>query len=201
MEFRLDGGQVELQQTVARFAESRFALTAVADPALWAGLAALGLFGLADLGPVEGVIVFEQLGRHLAPGPVLWTVLAAGLVDGASTGERRVGGVDATSVEDTVVGEGTVVVEHAGDLDVLLAVHDDRVVAHETAGLGEPEPLVPLDPLTPVGRYRGLGAGTELGDAEVAADLRRRGTLLTAAALAGVAGRALDVARAYALER
>src|SRR5262245_10647755 len=129
VEFRLDGGQVELQQTVARFAESRFSLTAVADSSLWDGMAALGLFGLTDLGPVEAVIVFEQLGRHLAPGPVLWTVLAAGLVEGASTGERRVGGVDATSVEDR-----TAVVEHAGDVDVLLVVHEDHVVAHHTLG-------------------------------------------------------------------
>jgi len=196
VEFRLDGGQVELQQTVARFAESRFSLTAVADPSLWDGMAALGLFGLTDLGPVEAVIVFEQLGWHLAPGPVLWTVLGAGLVAGAATGERRVGGVDAAAVAD-----GTVVVEHAGELDVLVVVHEDHVAAHDAAALGPPEPLVPLDPLTPVGRFTGLGPGTVVGDARAASDLRLRGTVLTAASLAGLAGRALEVARAYALDR
>ncbi len=203
MEFRLDDGQVELQRTVRRFAEERFPLDAVAarehapvDPAVWEGMAALGLFGLGDLGAVAAAIVFEQLGSHLAPGPVLWTVLAAGLVDGADAGAGVVGGVEAGAVED-----GSVVVEHAGEIDVLLVLHGDRVVAHATADLGAPEPLVPLDPLTPVGRYSGLGAGTVVGDAEAAAGLRRRGTVLSAAALAGVAARALEVARAYALER
>ena len=68
----------------------------------------LGVFGLLlaesdggiGLGVVEGALVFEQLGSHLAPGPVLWTLLAAPLVDGAAAGERLVGGVEAADVVD-----------------------------------------------------------------------------------------------------
>lgn len=211
MEFSLDEGQVELQQTVARFCADRFPLDAVlaregapTDRALWAAMADLGLFGLllredaggSGLGPVEGALVFEQLGSHLAPGPVLWTVLAAPLVPGAADGEVLVGGVAAADVAD-----GTALVEHAADLDVLLVVHDDRVVAHRTADLPAPVALDPLDPLTLVGRVAGLAGGAEVGGAAVAAELTLLGTVLTASLLAGVASRALEVARAYALER
>lgn len=211
MEFRLDDGQVELQQTVARFCTDRFPLDAVlaregspTDRGLWSEMAALGILGLllgedaggSGLGAVEGALVFEQLGSHLAPGPVLWTVLAAPLVVGAATGQQLVGGVAASDVVD-----GVALVEHAADLDVLLVVGGGAVVAHRMDALAAPEPLDPLDPLTPVGRVRGLAGGDDVGGPEAAAGLRLLGTVLAAAMLAGVAARALDVARAYALER
>ena len=211
MEFRLDSGQVELQQTVARFCADRFPLDAVVeregaatDRAAWDEMAALGMFGLllsedaggSGLGVVEGALLFELLGSHLAPGPVLWTVLAAPLIDGAAGGRTLVGGVEAVAVED-----GSAVVEHAADIDVLLVVDDDGVVAHRTADLTPPTPLDPLDPLTPVGRFTGVAGGRTVGAADDATRLRRLGTVLSAALLVGVASRALEVARAYALER
>jgi alkylation response protein AidB-like acyl-CoA dehydrogenase len=214
MEFRLDAGQVELQQTVARFCADRFPLDAVGaregvptDAATWSAMAELGMLGLllpeaeggSGLGAVEAALLFEQLGSHLAPGPVLWTVLAAPLVDGAASGERLVGGVEAYAVED-----GAVVVEHAADVDVLVVVGDDAVVAHETADLAPPAALDPLDPLTPVGRFTGLADAArarQVGGPEAAAALRLRGTVLSAALLAGLAARALDVARDHALAR
>src|SRR5262245_26535110 len=118
MDFRLDDGQIELQQTVERFCADRFSLDTVGagegvwtDPAIWAAMAELGVFGLlvsehaggSGLGPVEASIVCEQLGSHLAPGPLLWTLLAASSVEGAASGEVRVGGVDAGAVEDGAV--------------------------------------------------------------------------------------------------
>jgi hypothetical protein len=138
------------------------------------------------LGPVEAAIAYEQLGSHLAPGPVLWTVLAAPLVPGAATGEVVVGGVLAEQGD---------LVEHATDLDVVLVVGDDTVVAHRLASV---EPLDPLDPLTPVGRCRYDGPGEVVG---AASGVRELGTLLSAAMLSGIAARALEVARGYALER
>ena len=211
MEFRLDAGQVELQQTVARFCADRFPLDALGarelapvDRPAWAEMAGLGMFGLlldevaggSGLGAVEGALLFEQLGSHLVPGPVLWTVLAAPVVAGAAEGERLVGGVTADAVEG-----GSVVVEHAADIDVLVVVREDAVVAHDTTGLAPPTALDPLDPLTPVGRFDGLPAGSRVGGAEAAAELRLLGTVLSAALLVGVASRALEVARAYAAER
>jgi alkylation response protein AidB-like acyl-CoA dehydrogenase len=215
MEFRLDTGQVELQQTVARFCTDRFPLDTVVeregaatDRSTWSAMADLGMFGLllpepdggSGLGAVEGALLFEQLGSHLAPGPVLWTVLAAPLVDGAAAGRTVVGGVDASAVSG-----GAALVEHAADIDVLLVVGDDGVLAHDTTDLAPPAALDPLDPLTPVGRFTGLTAaasgGRPVGDAAAAADLRLLGTVLSAALLVGVASRALEVARAYALDR
>jgi alkylation response protein AidB-like acyl-CoA dehydrogenase len=211
MEFRLDADQVDLQQAVARFCDGRFPLDAVgsgegrpADRARWAEMAELGMFGLllpeaaggSGLGPVEAALLFEQLGGHLVPGPVLWTVLGASLVDGAARGERLVGGVEAAAVEGR-----SAVVEHAADVDVLLVLGDDGVVAHRTADLAPPAPLDPLDPLTPVGRFTGLGPGTPVAGPEAAAELRVLGTVLGAALLVGLASRSLEVARAYALER
>ena len=46
-----------------------------------------------------------------------------------------------------------------------------------------------------------MGDGEVVGDAVAVAELRRLGTVLTAAVLVGVASRALETARAYALER
>src|SRR4051812_49369446 len=105
MEFRLDEAQVDLQETVARFCADSFPLDAVAeregvavDPRAWRGLAELGVLGMLQpedaggigLTAVDAAIVFEQLGSHLAPGPLLWTLLAAPLVEGALAGEQRV---------------------------------------------------------------------------------------------------------------
>ncbi|MET0903222.1 MAG: acyl-CoA dehydrogenase family protein [Acidimicrobiales bacterium] len=211
MEFRLDEGQVDLQETVARFCAARYPLDGVVaregaplDRAVWSELAELGVLGLlaaeaeggSGLGALEAAIVFEQLGAHLVPGPLLWSVLAAGRVAGAATGDVVVGGVAASDVVD-----GTALVEHAADLDVLIVVHDDAVVSHRANDLPAPVALEPVDPLTPVSRVRGLTGGEAIGDAAAAGRLRRLGTVLSAALLTGLAHRSLEVARAYALER
>jgi alkylation response protein AidB-like acyl-CoA dehydrogenase len=207
MEFRLDEGQLELQETVARFCADRFPLDALAgregaavDPTTWSRLADIGLLGILEagsgLGVVDAAIAFEQLGSHLAPGPVLWTVLAAPLVPGAGAGTQLVAGVEASAITDRSVD-----VAQAADADVLLVLSDDAVVAHRTAELDPPKALDAFDPLTPVGRFSALGTGKVIGDSTDSATLRLRGTVLAAAMQVGVATRALEVARAYALER
>lgn len=211
MEFRLDDGQVDLQRTVARFCEDRFPLDTIAareglpvDRARWTEMAQLGIFGLrvpeahggSGLGAIEGAIVFEQLGAHLVPGPVLWTLLGAPHLDDVVGGGVVVGGITAAAVRD-----GSAIVEHAADLDILLLVGDDGIRALRTASLAPPTPLQPLDPLTPVGRFTDLPPGDLVADAAAAAALRALGTVLSAAMLTGIASQALEVARAYALER
>ena len=66
----------------------------------WAALGETGVFGLtlpepegAGLGLADAVVVFEELGRALVPGPLVGTFLAAaaGLLDGAAEGEVQVG--------------------------------------------------------------------------------------------------------------
>ena len=212
MDFRLDEGQVELQQTVARFCADRFPLDDITardghgvDRVAWREMADLGVFGLlrpedrggSGLGVVEGAILFEQLGSHLVPGPVLWSVLAAPFVDAVAGGSLLVGGIEVAQIDE----RGGAVVEHAQDLDVLLVIDRAEIVACRTADLPPPAPMTPLDPLTPVGRFDRVVGGERVGDATDAANLRALGTVLVAALLVGVAARALEVARAYALER
>ena len=226
MEFRLDEAQVGLQETVARFCVDRFPFDSIAaregaplDRALWRDLAALGVQSLmlgedrggSGLGPLEGAIVFEQLGEHLVEGPLLWSVLAAPLVDGAADGEVVVGGVSVGGgpggggpvggvAADSAV-DGVAIVEHGADLDVVLVVRDHSVEQYHRAELPEPVPLEPLDPLTPVVQMSGLVGGAVVGDESVARGLRDLGTVLVAAASSGIAARSLEVARSYALER
>ena len=47
--------------------------------------------GGLELGVSEAVLVFEELGRALVPGPLVATLLAAPLIPGAATGEPIVG--------------------------------------------------------------------------------------------------------------
>ncbi|MFJ5732415.1 acyl-CoA dehydrogenase family protein [Streptomyces paradoxus] len=106
------------------------------DRGLWRALGDLGFFALrvpeADggvgLGLPEAVLVFEEAGRVLLPGPLLATHLAAGAVPGAATGETVVAAVDGGLVE-------------------WLAAAD--VVRGDSAGA---VPLRSLDPLTPLHR-------------------------------------------------
>src|SRR5690606_18576702 len=145
-----------------------------------------------DVGIVEAAIAFEELGAHLASGPVVWTAIAAPLVDGAAEGEVRVTGLTV----DEHRGDLPLVVEHADEAQQVLVVHADRVEA-VPAGELVVAPGAPLDPLTPVSVLERVPQGREVGDAAAAAQLRLQGTVLHAAALVGVARGALDVARNY----
>src|SRR5206468_6413510 len=97
MHFSFDDDQLAMRDAVRSFCADRFDLTAIAsrehapaDPATWNGLAELGVLGMlleeSGVGPVEAAIVFEELGAHLASGPVLWSVLAAQYVNGVAEG-------------------------------------------------------------------------------------------------------------------
>ncbi|WP_043478473.1 acyl-CoA dehydrogenase family protein [Streptomyces collinus] len=152
MRFRLTEDQQALRTWVRRLLERRWdagALRAAAagparlDRELWRELGAAGLFALrlpeteggAGLGLPEAVLVFEETGRALLPGPLLATHLAAGTVPGAATGRTVVAGVDGPLVEW---------------LDAADAV------------LGDPTGAVPLrsaDPLTPLHRVPGAAGG------------------------------------------
>ena len=102
MDFELSDDQVALQEGVRSFLAGRFPMETVRgleatggiDRSLWKELADMGIFALrlseADggvaLGWADAVLVFEELGRAIVPGPLVWTHLAAGLVPGAGDG-------------------------------------------------------------------------------------------------------------------
>ncbi|GGS64502.1 acyl-CoA dehydrogenase family protein [Streptomyces violaceus] len=151
MRFRLTDDQRALRDGVRQLLARRFdaeALRAAVrgpgrlDRVLWRALGDAGFFALrlpeADggvgLGLPEAVLVFEEAGRALLPGPLAATHLAAGAVPGAATGETVVTAVD-------------------GGLAEWLAEAD--VVRGDTAGAA---PLRSLDPLTPLHRVPGGAA-------------------------------------------
>jgi alkylation response protein AidB-like acyl-CoA dehydrogenase len=209
VDFRLDDGQLAWQDTVRRFAAARAGVERVhqwearpLDPDLWRGLAELGVLGLVPPEPsgggvVEAVLAFEQLGAHLVPGPVLWSALAAPLLDGVADGNRTVGGIDAPGDAEG----DPVLVAHGAEVDTLVVLRADGVYAcarTDAEVYDEPEPL---DPLTPIARVDALPEGDRIGTAVQAAWLGTVGTALAAATLLGVADVALEISRRYALER
>ncbi|MGW5419161.1 acyl-CoA dehydrogenase family protein [Streptomyces sp. NPDC003943] len=127
MDFRLTEDQQALKRGVRELLAARFGREAlraavdaggVLDRALWRELGAAGFFALrlpeADggvgLGLPEAVLVFEEAGRALLPGPLVATHLAAGRVPGAAEGVAVVARADGELVEwldaaDAVVGD------------------------------------------------------------------------------------------------
>ncbi|MER5889993.1 acyl-CoA dehydrogenase family protein [Streptomyces sp. NPDC001941] len=150
MRFQLTDDQKALRAGIRELLARRFdrdALRAavdrgpVLDRALWRALGEAGFFALrlpedaggVGLGLPEAVLLFEEAGAALLPGPLAATHLAAGRVPGAATGESVVTAVDGALVEwldsaDTVLGD--------------------------TAGA---EPMRSLDPLTPLHRLPAPG--------------------------------------------
>jgi 3-oxochol-4-en-24-oyl-CoA dehydrogenase len=157
-----------LAQTVASLltkhesrAAARGLLAAEADvrPAFWAELSDLGLLGLhiaeehggSGFGLPETLIVAEQMGRHLAPGPFVPTVITSavlavagsdelrkrllpGLADGSMIGAAALGG-EVRQADGAATGEAGVVI--SGHLaDVLLVPAGADVLVIETSAGG-----------------------------------------------------------------
>src|SRR6266851_2058454 len=157
-----------LAQTVASFladhqsrAAARGLLGAQTDalPGFWAELGGLGLLGLhvpeehggSGFGLPETLVVAEQMGRYLAPGPFVPTVIASavlaaagpddlakrllpGLADGSVTGAAALGG-EVTYADGAATGKvGVVLSGHLAD--VLLVPAGDDVLVIETAAGG-----------------------------------------------------------------
>jgi alkylation response protein AidB-like acyl-CoA dehydrogenase len=176
----------------------------------WRELAGLGLFGLMrpeedggmSLNWADAVILFEELGRVLVPGPLVATflaagpLLAAGAVPGAATGEAVVTAIDTRDAH--------AVLEYPADATHLVVADDAGLflLPPPPDAAAAARPLDPLTPVAPVDRAQVRPeAGERVGSAADAARWRRAGALLTAALQVGVAQGALDLAVRYARER
>ena len=211
MDFRVGDDQRELAQGIRAMVAGRLPLEQVRaregherviGEKEWVALGETGVFALTlpepegtGLGLADAVVVYEELGRALVPGPLVGTFLAAssGLVEGSAAGQAQVG-VLCTG------GPGPVLVEHLGSLDALLVLAPDTsaqlLVPAPTGGARRMEQ--PLDPLTPLWQLGALPFGGSLPDHGT---LWRDGALLTAALQVGHAAAALDLAVTYAKER
>ncbi|KOT86299.1 acyl-CoA dehydrogenase [Streptomyces sp. NRRL F-5755] len=189
----------------------------VLDRALWRELGAAGFFALrlpeADggvgLGLPEAVLVFEEAGRALLPGPLVAGHLLAGAVPGAATGERVVGLCD-------VGAEGARLWEHPGDCDELILIEGGSPDGSVDGGEDGSEGGIPraywnapdwpvlesirsIDPLTPLARVASYPR--RIPRALDVPRLRREAALLTAALQLGSAARTVEMAAEHAGRR
>ncbi|MGP7996109.1 MAG: acyl-CoA dehydrogenase family protein [Streptosporangiaceae bacterium] len=219
-----------LAQTVSGFladhqsrAAARDLLEAGPDgrPGFWAGLGGLGLLGLhipeelggSGFGLPETLVVAEQLGRHLAPGPFVPTmitsaVLAAaapddvqkrllpGLADGSLTGAAALGG-EVTWAGGAAAGPAGVVLSgHLADV-LLVPAGQDVLVIEKPAGGVRAEVPANLDPSRRAARVSLDGAPATVlpGARGLLTDVARA---VLAAEAAGVAIETTEQAAGYA---
>ncbi|MFI6089238.1 acyl-CoA dehydrogenase family protein [Streptomyces sp. NPDC051218] len=161
MDFQLTEDQRALQHGVRELLDGRFDAAGLReaansgapslDRALWRELGDAGFFSLrvpeeeggVGLGLPEAVLVFEEAGRALLPGPLVATFLAAREVTGAAQG-------------------ATVVTDVSGGLVPWL---DEADVVHGDASGAVP--LRSVDPLTPLHRVPGEHQGGAASEADL----------------------------------
>lgn len=165
------------------------------DRGLWRELGAAGFFALrlpeeaggVGLGLPEAVLLFEEAGRALLPGPLVATHLAAGLVKGAAEGEAVV----------TAAEGGGLPVADLGGADAVLVAGGVLTGEELAAFVAGARPVRSMDPLTPLHRAEGLVAAAEAYPGA----LRGEGALLTAAEQLGSAARTTEMAVQHARTR
>jgi alkylation response protein AidB-like acyl-CoA dehydrogenase len=211
MDFRVDEDQAALQEGIRTFCEGRVSIDHLRElegkgfeSALWQELAEMGVFALrlpeADggvgLGTADAVLVFEELGRALVPGPLAWTHLAAGLVEGAADGSQVVGGLDLTD------GHGApYIIEHLEHLDALLVLYADRIERVDPKTLSAQPVETPLDPLTPIAEVAAIPSGEVIGNADDAKQMRLVGAALVSGQLLGITEATLAMTLEYTKTR
>lgn len=127
---------------------------------------------------------------------MIWTHLAAGLIDGADSGATVVTGLDLTANRHTPY-----VIECMDAADVVLVLKDDGVYRVAPDQIEAEAVEVPLDPLTPVHHAARLPDGERVADANMASSLAMLGKTLASAMLLGICQTASDMGVAYAKER
>jgi alkylation response protein AidB-like acyl-CoA dehydrogenase len=211
VDFRVTEDQQALQEGLRSFCEGRVSIDQLreleqsgVERELWGELAEMGVFSLrlseeqggVGLGACEAVLVFEELGKCLAPGPLVWSHLAAGLVDGAAAGSSVVGGLDLTTTD-----AAPYVVEHLASLDLLLVLRRDGVHRVDPKSLDARLLELAFDPFTPVHQLDALPQGERIGGPDDAARLRLEGAVLISGQLLGIAEQTVALANQYAKER
>ena len=193
-------------------------------PPFWGDIAELGWLGLhlpeehggSGFGLPELVVVVEELGRALTPGPFVPTVIASAVIDAAGSDElatRLLPGLADGSVVAGVALEGDVTVRDgraAGTVPAVLGgglahilvlpVGHDVIVVDVAAGGVQVEVPPNLDPTRRSARVSLDGAPAEViaGGRRMLVDLAR---LIVAAEATGVANECTEQAAAYAKVR
>jgi alkylation response protein AidB-like acyl-CoA dehydrogenase len=193
--FDLTDDQLALRDGIRAFSQGRFPMARVRegfDRAAFDELAATGIFSLRTDGFSwsDASIAFQELGRALVPGPLVWSHLAHELVGGIVSGVEHAPGV------------GTVMLEHLDVVDSIVVLEEDRILRLDPGDCDGAEAIArPLDPLTPVHRVDVLPEGEVIADASDAARWRTGGAVLTSAYQVGMAATCVDAATSFALAR
>ncbi|MDO9457532.1 acyl-CoA dehydrogenase family protein [Nocardioides sp.] len=222
MEFGLSEEQQELVSTVrgllAKRADSRAVRASIAEPlghdeALWRtlveqiGAAALGIpeeYDGAGFSLFEALLVLEEVGRSLAPSPLLSSLVTSeALLAGADEDAkaRLLPRIAAGEIAALVDGSGHAVLD--GDTaTVLVAVTDAGLVEVEAATARRTR-LGSVDQTLRLARVDLEGATTTpIGDADAARERAALvGTVGTAALATGLAARGLEMTVAYSKDR
>jgi alkylation response protein AidB-like acyl-CoA dehydrogenase len=233
MDLMLSPDQEAIQASVRTFLDDQLPMARVrelasAGPAalapLWRAAGELGFFGLgvsealggAGYAITEEMVLMEELGRVLAPGPWLGSVLAAHALAAAGTaahsdlarilsGEQRVAVVDVSGRSSALLVRGNEVSGESGyvadaDADTAFLVIAPHAVVYLSADSGvEVERRPSMDPTRSLAIVRcrnARGALIAEGDAAVA-DLLRRATVLSCAEAVGGIQRTVDMSVEY----
>jgi len=236
MDLMLSSDQEAIQSSVRSFLENELPMTRVRELAhagpdaltpLWRAAGELGFFGLAiaearggsGYAIIEEMVLFEELGRALAPGPWLGSVLAARALAGAGAGhsdlarilagEVRVALVDATSAASSIVVRGNEVSGESGyvadaDAGTALLVAAPHAIVYVAAGSGaEVESRPSLDPTRRIARLRFSATRGALvaDDAAAVASLLRTALVLSCAEAVGGIQRTVEMSVEYSKVR
>jgi alkylation response protein AidB-like acyl-CoA dehydrogenase len=223
MDLALDAEEQEFLTTFQRFFERESPLERVRkaepvgfDEALWGAAVEIGIPGMAlsrqrgGASVMELVLLAELVGRHLAPIPIIETVCAIRLLDSLA-----VPGAAATLVDEAVAGQIVTVAQQSsndteqlvpagGVAEVVLAERGDQLLAFGPSSrrrrCERVHGSVPLGvwSLTPDAETVVVAGDGAKAAADAARDLWK---ILTAAALMGVARRAIEIGAEYATGR
>jgi alkylation response protein AidB-like acyl-CoA dehydrogenase len=166
------------------------------DEARWSRIAGLGWFAIAvpedkggiGLGLTHEMLVFTELGRVAATGPLVGTSLAAFIAARAGNDELLEALTSGTKRAGIVVGD---LVVDAGTGDLALRVTPDGT---DIVELGEVTPVESIDDAIAVGRVGSSTSVLHVTDADIVRRLR----VLVAAYLIGLAEATTDMSAEYA---
>ena len=193
-------------------------------PPFWSDIADLGWLGLhlpeqyggSGFGLPELVVVVEEMGRALTPGPFVPTVIASAAIDAAGSDELKArllpgladgttfGGValesDITVRDGRATGTAPAVLGGGLAHILVLLVGDDVIVVDASAGGVQVDVPPNLDPTRRAARITLDGAAAEViaGGRRALVDLAR---LIVAAEATGIATECTEEAAAYAKVR
>ena len=232
MDLMLSADQEAIQASVRSFLDDQLPMARVREIALagakvlsplWRAAGELGFFGLAvpesaggaGYAVTEEMVLFEELGRVLAPGPWLGSVLAASALASSGSphadlarivsGEQQVAIVDATGAASSIVVRGNEVTGESGyvadaDAETALLVVAPSGIVYVPAGTGVQVDRRPsMDPTRAIAIVRFAGArGAVVADgADAVTALLRRATLLSCAEAVGGIQRTVEMSVEY----